>query len=123
MNLKWKIIKIFMTVKVKVFITFPEYFTLLLQTKTGRHDGAFVWLPSGVTLVGANTFVVGSSVAEWLGIRLVIWGPGFNSQLSHIFTSPRMADVFPVVERSDDRKYVCSSQATSSLISFSCVPH
>ena len=45
----------------------------------------FVWLPSGVTLVGANTFVVGS-VAEWLGIRLVIWRLGFNFQLSHIFT-------------------------------------
>ena len=67
----------------------------------------FVWLPSGVTLVGANTFVVGS-VAEWLGIRLVIWRSGFNSQLSHIFTSPRTADVFPVV---------CGSQPISSLIS------
>ena len=45
----------------------------------------FVWLPSGVTLVGANTFVVGS-VAEWLGIRLVIWRLGLKFQLSHIFT-------------------------------------
>ena len=109
-----------MIIKVKVIITFAEYFILLLYTKTGRHDRAFVWLPPGVTLIGGNTFVVGS-VADWLGIRLVIWRPGFNFQLSHIFTSPRTADVFPVVERSDDRKYVCGSQATSSLIFLSCV--
>ena len=42
-------------------------------------DGAFLWLSSGVTLVGANSFVVGSVVASsedvfvWLpsGVTLV----------------------------------------------------
>ena len=45
----------------------------------------FVWLPSGVTLVGTNTFVFGL-VAEWLGIRLVIWRLGFNFHLKKMIT-------------------------------------
>ena len=45
----------------------------------------FVWLPSGVTLVGANTFVVGS-VAEWLGIRLET-GVQFPAE-SHVHSFP-----------------------------------
>jgi len=64
-----------MTIEVNV----TEYFILLLQTKTGRHDGVFVWLQSRVTLIGANTFVFGSVVAfpadvfVWLpsGVTLV----------------------------------------------------
>ena len=81
-----------MTIEVNVFITWLQSRVTLIGANTFVVGSAvafpadvFVWLQSGVTLIGATTFVVGS-VAEWLGIRLVIWRSGFNSQLSHIFT-------------------------------------